>query len=85
MPPRKTIDQQLYELEQKRQQLDARIQKKRAIARKRERKRDTRRKIIAGALALEHMQHDEQFAATMETLLREKIPRPEDRELFDME
>ena len=82
--PRKTPDQQLAELEKKESQLKARIQKKRAQVRGQERKRDTRRKIIAGALALEHMSHDAAFAKTMKRLLKEQVTRQEDKALFDL-
>lgn len=48
-----------------------------------QRKNDTRRKIIAGALALEHAQHDPDFAATLAGLLNEHVTKPQDRALFD--
>ena len=52
MSTRKTPEQQLDELLQKEARLKAQIQKKAAQVRGVERKKDTRRKIIAGALAL---------------------------------
>lgn len=82
--PRRTPEQQLAELEKKENQLKARIQKKKAEVKGKERKRDTRMKIIAGALALEQMSHDAAFAKTMKRLLREKIKRQEDRAMFDL-
>lgn len=82
--PRKPPDQQLAELEKKQDQLQARIAKKKAQVRAVDRKKDTRRKIIAGALALEHMSIDAAFAKTMERLLKEHVTRPEDRTLFDL-
>ena len=82
---RKSPEEQLEALEQQKTQLETRIQKKRAQVRQQERKKDTRRKIIAGALALEHMGHDKQFCREMEKLLQEHVTRPEDRKLFDME
>jgi len=84
MSKRKTPEQQLEALTLKEAQLKARIQKKRAQVKGQQRKKDTRRKIIAGALALEHMTRDKQFAATMKQLLQEHVTRPEDRELFDL-
>ena len=83
MTTRRTPEEQLADLEKKEGQLKARIQKKRAEVSKKKRKEDTRRKIIAGALALEHMAHDKQFAATMTKLLKEQVSRPEDRKLFE--
>jgi large subunit ribosomal protein L7/L12 len=84
MTKRKTPEQQLAALEKKQAQLDARIQKKRATVRMQKRKDDTRRKIIAGALALEHMSRDASFRATMGKLLDEHVPREIDRKLFDL-
>ena len=83
MARRKTPEEQLADLQQKESQLQARIQKKRAEVAKLNRKQDTRRKIIAGALALENMAQDEQFSATMQRLLHDHVTRPEDRKLFD--
>ena len=84
MTKRKTPEQQLEELTIKEAQLKARIQKKKAQVRGAERKKDTRRKIIAGALALEHATQDQQFQATMTKLLNEHVTRPEDRKLFNL-
>jgi len=84
MAKRKTPEEQLEELAVKKRQLEARMQKKKAQVRGEKRKKDTRRKIIAGALALEHMAHDKQFADTMKRLLLEHVTRPEDRKLFDL-
>ena len=84
MTTRKTPEQQLEELTVKEGQIKARIQKKKAQVRGVNRKKDTRRKIIAGAIALEHMAHDNQFGKTMKRLLQEHVTRPEDRKLFDL-
>ena len=84
MAKRRTPEQQLADLQQKEAQLKARIQKKSAEVAKQTRRQDTRRKIIAGALALEHMGQDEHFAATMRRLLNDHVNRPEDRKLFEV-
>ncbi|MCP4140319.1 MAG: hypothetical protein GY755_08530 [Chloroflexi bacterium] len=84
MTKRKTPDQQLAELEKKQGQLNARIQKKKAQVRSKQRKIDTRRKIIAGAIALEHMAHDKQFEEVMKQLLLEHVTREADKELFGL-
>ena len=84
MAKRRTPEEQLADLQQKEAQLKARIQKKSAEVAKLNRRQDTRRKIIAGALALENMQQDEQFAATMRRLLHDHVTRPEDRKLFEV-
>jgi len=55
---------------------------KKAIAEK-ERKIDTRRKIIAGSIVLKHATHDEHFAVELETLLARFVPQ-RDRHLFGL-
>jgi len=84
MKQRKTPEEQLEELTKKRSQIDARIQKKKAQVRTRTRREDTRRKIIAGALALEHASMNKAFGKEMDRLLQEHVTRPEDRKLFDL-
>ena len=82
-PPR-TPEQKIAELELRAAQVKARIQKERAKLQGAERKRDTRRKIIAGALALEHAPTDKAFNDTLQRLLGEYVTRAEDRELFGL-
>ena len=77
-------EEQLADLEQKEAQIKARIQKKRAEVRNKTRRQDTRRKIIAGALALEHAEQDPEFGAALKRLLKQHVKRPEDRKLFDL-
>ena len=84
MSKRKTPEQQLEALTLKEAQLKARIQKKKAQVRAVDRKKETRRKIIAGAIALEHMAHDKTFKATMQRLLKEHVTREIDKKLFDL-
>lgn len=84
MPKRSDPSEQLAKLETKKSQLDARIQKKKAQVRGQQRKDDTRRKIIAGALALEHMAHDKKFRAVMGALIEEHVTRENDKRLFDL-
>ncbi len=84
MTKRKTPEQQLEELTLKQDQLNARIQKKKAQVRGANRRKDTRRKIIAGALALEHAEKDKTFGTALKRLLNEHVKRPEDRKLFDL-
>jgi hypothetical protein len=76
------VDQKLAALEARKAQLEARIQKEKAKLAARSRKDDTRRKVIAGALALEHQ--DEAFQATLFRLLNRSLKRPDDRALFDL-
>ena len=67
--------------------LDAQIKAVQARERQKERKRDTRRKIIAGALALENLKRhpDSVFANEMAALIDEYVLKDTDRALFDLE
>jgi hypothetical protein len=83
MARRNTTDR-LELLRQKRDQLDAQLKALEARKKLGERKADTRRKVIAGALALEHFEknRDSQFGRVMLRLLDEYLVRPHDRALF---
>lgn len=83
MAKRKTPDEKLAELHAKRDQLNARIQRETAKVRSQTRKEDTRRKIIAGAIALEHCEHDPNFKQYMDDLLRRHV-KDADKKLFDL-
>jgi len=65
-------------------QIEARLRDFDAREQQRERKDDTRRKIIYGALAMEHADGHPDFAAVMERLLNRYVVRPGDRKLFDL-
>jgi len=84
MARRSTTDR-LETLRQKRDQLDAQLRALEARNKQAERKADTRRKVIAGALALEHFEanRDSEFGRIMFRLLDEYVVRPHDRGLFD--
>lgn len=79
---RKSPEERLAELEERKRQITAQMQREAARIRERARKDDTRRKIIAGALALEHQDPD--FQATLRRLLN-KYVKAEDRALFDLD
>lgn len=81
---RKTPEQKLAELEQAKRQLEARIKSESAKVKAQERKDDTRRKILAGAVALEHAQHDSQFKAVLDRQIAHNVPRDSDRALFGL-
>ncbi|HTV87574.1 MAG TPA: mobilization protein [Stellaceae bacterium] len=83
MPRPRTTDRLLL-LRQKRDQLDAQLKALEARKKQAERKADTRRKVIAGALALEHFakNRDSEFGRVMFRLLDEYVVRPHDRLLF---
>ena len=74
-------------LEEKRRQIDAQLQAARARDRAQKRKDDTRRKIIAGALALEHAERnpDSEFTQIMLRLIQNGAKTKKDRDLFDLD
>jgi hypothetical protein len=83
MPKRKDPQAKIAELQEQERQIKARLQREKSRLRQSERKQDTRRKIIAGALALEHK--DAAFQAQLNRLLDEYVTRPQDRALFGLE
>jgi hypothetical protein len=82
--PRKSTADRLETLRKKREQLDAQLRALAAREKQAERKADTRRKVIFGALALEHYDknRDSEFHRIMFRLLDEYVVRPHDRALF---
>src|SRR3954454_24110300 len=81
--PRKPDDERLTALIARRNRTDAAIRRLRTKNEKTARAEDTRRKVIAGALALEHAARNpgSDFARLMVRLLDE-YARPQDRRLF---
>ena len=69
-------------------QIKAKLQQKQALERSRlrteERKKDTRRKILAGAMVVEMMQSDEDVKRKILARLDGFLTRPDDRTLFDL-
>lgn len=82
--PKKTSEERIADLKRKQDQIKARIQKESAKLQGEERKKDTRRKIIAGALALEHASTDADFAAALHRLIFRYVDRADDRALFGL-
>lgn len=82
--PRQTPAERLEALRQRQKQLASQIEALQARETARQRKADTRRKIIAGALALEHMEAnpDSEFARVLGRLLDRYVTRSADRALF---
>jgi hypothetical protein len=76
-----TLQQRLQQLKLRQQRIDAR---KRAITATRERKADTRRKILVGALVLEKIQQGEMDKEKLMAWLNEALSRASDRLLFDL-
>ncbi|MFV1607137.1 hypothetical protein VWY06_01960 [Phaeobacter sp. JH20_10] len=81
---RKTDEQRLEELQQARDKLSAREKAIKARLRSKERKLDARRKIIVGAIALEHCKHDQQWADWLWQVLKNEVTREADRDLLGL-
>lgn len=63
---------------------NATVQKYAALKKSRDRKLETRRKIIAGAHALEHMKHDASFAEAFQAVLDRYVDKAPERMLFGL-
>ena len=88
---RATIEEQIATLkapsDKKLAQLQARLKAQRAREREKQRKLDTRRKVIAGALALEHMGRnpDTEFTRIMAMMIEQYTIGDSERALFDLD
>jgi hypothetical protein len=82
------IDEQISTLEEKLKQLKLRAQRiearKRAIQSKRERKADTRRKILVGAIVLAKVEQKVLDDHVLRGWLDEALTRTDDRALFNL-
>lgn len=81
---RKTTEEKIAELEKKQAQLKARLSREKAALKTKQRKEDTRRKIVVGAIVLEHATRDARFADFLETLLNKAVQREADRTLLGL-
>lgn len=79
-----TREEKLKKLEERQSQLKAQIRKLRAKEENEDRKRDTRRKIVLGAVLLEMVKSGEWSEEKLNNLLERKLTRPRDRELFGL-
>ena len=73
----------LESLKKQQEQLKAKIQALEAAESSRERKRETRRKILVGAYYLDKMRSDNQFDALV-SLMDDYLSRDTDRILFNL-
>ena len=80
----KSVADKVAALQRRKSEIEARLGQLKAREKSVERKRDTRRKVIAGAYALEHSEFDPAFKATLFGLLDQYVERPADRELFEL-
>jgi hypothetical protein len=74
-------------LEAKKKQLEAKLKMLAAREAGQRRKDETRRKIIVGALAMNHAELDgkDEFRRELYTLVNRYTTRPQDRALFNLE
>ena len=79
----KTVDK-IEKLKKQKDVISARIQKMEAMEKHRERKRDTRRKILVGSYYLDKAKKDGTFKET-KSIMDKYLKRKSDRELFDLE
>jgi len=84
MAPRKSDEERLEELLKKKEQLKNQIQAKEAKLRKKDRARDTRRKVVMGGMVFAHMEHDPEFKAMIWGLAERLVTRRLDREVLDL-
>jgi len=74
---------QLNNLKKKREQINARIQKMEASQKSKERKQETRRKILIGAFYLDKARKDEAYGSLV-TSIDGYLKRDSDRVLFNL-
>lgn len=77
-------ESRLKRLTEQRNTLNARIKREQNKLRGKERRDDTRRKVLAGAAVLEWAAKDSSFAARLMAELRVFLVRDIDRALFDL-
>lgn len=76
-----TLEAKLKQAKAKKQQIEAR---KRALETKEERAKDTRRKILVGALVLSRVERGEWSEEKLLAMLDTSLKRNDDRALFDL-
>ena len=74
------LESRLLTLKNRQRQIDAR---RATVLARRERKEDTRRKILAGAILLAKVESGEMDVERFRLWIAEAVTRPEDRALFD--
>jgi len=80
---RKTPQEQREELLKKKQQLENRLKALDAWQTTQERKDDTRRKILAGAIVLHHAKLKPDFQKWLADEMNRSLDKPHDRALFE--
>ena len=75
------LEAKLRQLKERQQAVDAR---RRTLESRRERKADTRRKILVGAIVLAKVEHGEIDRALLQRWLEQGLVRDDDRRLFGL-
>jgi hypothetical protein len=81
---RATSEQRLETLKEKRSQIDAELTRLESKMKTESRKRDTRRKILVGAVILQEMDGRPDFEEYVTALLQDRLIKPRDRALFNL-
>ncbi len=84
MAAQRSLDDQIKALEDRRRKIDSQIARLHAAGRAEARKRDTRRKILAGAVVLNQADENEAAKARLWKLLDQALVKDRDRELFNL-
>ena len=84
MPAQRSREGQIRALEDKRRKVDAQVARLHATGRAEARRRDTRRKILAGAVALNQVDENEAARARLRRLLDHALVEDRDSELSDL-
>ncbi len=84
MTAQRSLDDQIKALEDRRRKIDSQIARLHAAGRAEARKRDTRRKILAGAVVLNQADENEAARARLWKLLDQALVKDRDRELFNL-
>lgn len=80
---RKSDADRLAELKTRQEQIKQQIIKLENQAREKERREDTRRKIIVGAAVMEHARQHPEFAATLKAVLAVAVTREIDQKAIE--
>ncbi len=75
----------LEQLKQQREKLAKQIRREETKLRGEDRRKDTRRKILVGAILMTEAEKNSELQGTINTLLRAKLTRNDDRALFGLE
>ena len=81
-----TAQERLAKLQQQRAKIERQIRQQKLKLKTEERRKDTRRKIILGALVEKHcaLNPDSTFARQVQKLINQYVEREQDRELFGL-